>query len=558
MQQKSIFNTPFISREIKIGDLLLGKSNPIRVQSMTSTNTNDIEATVAQSIRMIKAGSELVRITVPTLKEVQSLREIQKRIRKKGYATPIIADVHYHAKVAEKVAHFVEKVRINPGNYSDRNSSKQTEFTDKEYNLELEKISDKLNPLLKICKAKGTAIRIGTNHGSLSQRICSRYGDTPLGMVESALEFVKICEANQFHNIVLSMKSSNLKVMVHAYRLLVNRMLEHEMDYPIHLGVTEAGNGMEGRIKSAAGIGTLLEDGIGDTIRVSLTEEPEYEIPVAQSILKNYQTSRSEQSNKSAFDPSINPFEYNRRKSFSIHNLGGNSVPQIIGTYGSEADFWPEENQHILSDKYSIPFTLNSIPKDNKLLVLSSKHNSSIKNEKNKFKSFIKAQYKNPVIIKRDYSGLSDDNFIIRSAIDLGYLQIDGLGDGIWLENSNYKGCLTNLSKKILQACGNRITSTEYIACPSCGRTQYNIQEAFAKVKAATSHLIGLKIAVMGCVVNGPGEMADAHYGYVGAGKGKVNLYKTRELVKKGIPEELAVEELIELIKEGGDWKNPS
>jgi (E)-4-hydroxy-3-methylbut-2-enyl-diphosphate synthase len=570
MQKKSIFNTVFTSREINIGDVPLGATNPIRMQSMTSTNTNNIEATVQQSLRMIEAGSEFVRITVPTLKEVENLRKIQREIRNRGFKTPIIADVHYNPKVAEEAAHFVEKVRINPGNYTDRQSASKINYTESEYKIELEKIANKLKPLLEICKTNGTAIRIGTNHGSLSQRITAKYGDTPLGMVESAMEFVSICEAFQFHNIVLSMKSSNLKVMVHTYRLLVDRMLEMNMNYPLHLGVTEAGNGMEGRIKSAAGIGTLLEDGIGDTIRVSLTEDPEYELPVAKSILKKYQSrscGRTKKIESTPFVNEINPFEYKRRKTFNVENIGGTKAPipiiiGIIGTKKSETDFYPNSNSTISNQKRELTYKKlesNDKPEslNKELIVLSSENNSSIHSSKQLFQSLIKNKIDNPVIIKRNYTNLNDDDFVIRTAIDFGYLQIDGLGDGVWIENDNYKGDLVKLSQLILQACGTRITSTEYIACPSCGRTQYNIQDAFEKVKDATRHLVGLKIAVMGCVVNGPGEMADAHYGYVGAGKGKVNLYKSRKLVKKGIAEENAIDELLELIKSGGDWKEP-
>ena len=366
----------------------------------------------------------------------------------------------------------------------------------------------------------------------------SKYGDTPLGMVESALEFVKICEGFQFHNIVLSMKSSNTKVMVQANRLLVNRMLEEGSNYPLHLGVTEAGNGIEGRIKSATGIGTLLEEGIGDTIRVSLTEEPEFEIPVAQSILKKYNPQRKAKRKTIPFFSNINPFEYNKRETEPFEKIGGDKVPVIIGEKNSKADY--------SSDKI-----------DKHVLVVSATQNEGVEKTKEKFNRTIEEGIKTPIILKRTYSDLSEEDFIVRAAIDFGSLQIDGLGDGVWIENDSYKGDLTKLSQQILQACGTRITSTEFIACPSCGRTQYNIQEAFEKVKSATCHLVGLKIAVMGCVVNGPGEMADAHYGYVGAGKGKVNLYKSRELVKKGVPEKIAITELVQLIKSNGDWADP-
>ena len=455
-----------------------------------------------------------------------------------GIKTLIIADVHFNPKVAEEAARFVEKVRINPGNYIDRNSSIKIHFSDAEYEHEVKKIAINLEPLIKICKANNTAIRIGSNHGSLSHRITSKYGDTPLGMVESAMEFVKICEGFQFHNIVLSMKSSNTKIMVQANRLLVNRMLEEGMNYPFHLGVTEAGNGIEGRIKSAAGIGTLLEEGIGDTIRVSLTEEPENEIPIAKSIINKYSPLQILDQNKSLYFSKINPFEYSRKSSLAIGKIGGSNVPIVIGKSNSKADYSSIEFEKLSSQ----------------LIVLSSTQNDDIHKTKQKINSLIEQNSKTPIIIKRAYADLNETDFIIRAAIDFASLQLDGLGDGIWIENDSIKGDLTELSKQILQACGTRITSTEYIACPSCGRTQYDIQSALEKIKKATHHLIGLKIAVMGCVVNGPGEMADAHYGYVGAGKGKVNLYKSRALVKKGISEENAIDELINLIKKNGDW----
>ncbi len=538
MHKKNLFNASFVSREFFIGDIAIGHKNPIRIQSMTSTNTNDVDATIQQCLRLINAGCEFIRITTPGLKEVEALKNIHKKLRGMGIKTPIIADVHFNPKIAEEAARFVEKVRINPGNYIDKNSSTKIHFSDAEYKYELKKIAINLEPLIKICKANNTAIRIGSNHGSLSHRITSKYGDTPLGMVESAMEFVKICEEFEFHNIVLSMKSSNTKVMVQANRLLINRMLEEGMNYPLHLGVTEAGNDIEGRIKSAAGIGTLLEEGIGDTIRVSLTEEPENEISVAKSILKKYDPLRITDRKKSLYFSKINPFEYKRKISLANKKIGGFNVPIIVGEPNSKADYSTVEFEKLSSQ----------------LIVLLSSHTDNIEKTKQKINTLIEQNSETPIIIKRSYSNLSDDDFIIRAAIDFASLQLDGLGDGIWIKNDSYNGDLTELSKQILQACGTRITSTEYIACPSCGRTQYDIQSALEKVKTVTKHLVGLKIAVMGCVVNGPGEMADAHYGYVGAGKGKVNLYKSRALVKKGIPEKNAIDELVQLIKMNGDW----
>jgi len=541
VQKKSIINSSFISREFFIGDIAIGNTNPIRIQSMTSTDTNDVEATIQQCLRLIDAGCELIRITTPGIKEVEALKNIHRKLRGMGIKTPLIADVHYNPKVAEEAARFVEKVRINPGNYSDRNTRSKIHFTDAEYEQELEKIKLNLQPLIKICKAHNTAIRIGTNHGSLSQRITSKYGDTPLGMVESAMEFVKICEDYQFYNIVLSMKSSNVKVMVQAYRLLVHRMLEENMNYPLHLGVTEAGNSIEGRIKSAAGIGTLLEEGIGDTIRVSLTEEPEEEIPVAKLILNKYNPIRKFDPNKPNYFSKINPFEYNRRNSLVVENIGGSNVPIVVGNKDTLADYSAIDIDKLL----------------NHVLVSFSVHTEDIVKTKQRINTLYEQGFETPIIIKRAYSDLDNDEFIIRAAIDFASLQIDGLGDGIWIKNTSYDGDLVKLSKQILQACGNRITATEYISCPSCGRTQYNIHEALKKVKIATNHLVGLKIAVMGCAVNGPGEMADAHYGYVGSGKGKVNLYKSRNLIKSGIPEENAVDELVQLIILSGDWVDP-
>lgn len=538
MSEKNIFNSAFVSKEILVGDVALGFQNPIRIQSMTSTNTNDIDATLKQCFKLIESGCELVRIATPSLKEVKALQIIQHKLHKKGIKNPLIADVHYNPKVAEEAARFVEKVRINPGNYVDRNLKDKVFFTDVEYKLELEKIADKLFSLLNICKQNGTVIRIGTNHGSLSQRIIAKYGDTPLGMVESVLEFVKICENFQFNNIVLSMKSSNPKVMVQAYRLLVNKMLIEGINYPLHLGVTEVGNGIEGRIKSAVGIGTLLEEGIGDTIRVSLTEDPLHEIPVNQAIVKNYNPKRKIINKENPFFSNINPYEYNRRKTLKFQNIGEMNAPVIIGNKKMSADYSPEEVEKFIP----------------KIKIWSSNHKEDVIKIKNKFNTAITLADNTPIIIKRSYFKISKDDFIIRAAIDFGSLQLDGLGDGIFIETDVNYDDLVKLSKQILQACGTRISSTEYIACPSCGRTQFDIQKALLKVKKATHHLVGLKLAVMGCIVNGPGEMADAHYGYVGSGNGKVNLYKSRKLVKKNLPENKAIEELIFLIKKNGDW----
>ena len=589
----------FKSRIVNIGDIPLGGNYPIRIQSMTSTNTMDTQATVEQSIRMINAGCEYVRITAQGIKEAENLKNIKNELKKRGYNIPLIADIHFNPKAAEVAAEIVEKVRINPGNYVDRNIPEKIKYTDSEYKLELEKISERLYPLIKICKEHGTAMRIGTNHGSLSERIMSRYGDTPNGMVESAFEHIRICSAFNFHDIVLSMKASNIRVMVQAYRLLVSKMIEQGMDYPIHLGVTEAGDGEDGRIKSAAGIGALLDDGIGDTIRVSLTEDPEFEMPVAKEILKNYL--RNDIIFKASADLGvtdyskpqiINPFEYIRRKSYKIGNIGGDNVPVVISNKFSEnsdyykiniknisnksgennypvytvteylqADDNPYNPKFILltTNKIVSPLTelINKIKSDKKaILIFNSGENYKITKFRHLFFQLIDKKCNVPVIIKRKYKNLTEEELLIRSSIDFSTLLLDGLGDGIWID-ANKKISSETINKialGILQATRTRISKTEYIACPSCGRTLFNIQEALNKVREKTNHLKGLKIAVMGCIVNGPGEMADADYGYVGSGKGKITLYMGKKIVKKNINENYAVDGLIELIKENGDW----
>jgi (E)-4-hydroxy-3-methylbut-2-enyl-diphosphate synthase len=589
----------FKSRVVNIGDISLGGNYPIRIQSMTSTNTMDTQATVEQSIRMINAGCEYVRITAQGINEAENLKNIKKELNKHGYNVPLIADIHFNPKAAEVAAEIVEKVRINPGNYVDRNTPEKIKYTDSEYKLELEKIGERLYPLIKICKEYGTAIRIGTNHGSLSERIMSRYGDTPNGMVESAFEFVRICQDFNFFDIVLSMKASNINVMVQAYRLLVSKMIEHGMDYPIHLGVTEAGDGEDGRIKSAAGIGALLEDGIGDTIRVSLTEDPEFEMPVAKEILKNYP--RNDIIFKASADLGvtdylkpqiINPFEYIRRKSYKIGNIGGDNVPVVISNNFSEnSDYYkiniknisdksgdkiypvytvseylqaydnPENPKFIILTTNKIVPTLteliNKIKSDKKaILIFDLDENYKITKLRHLFFQLIDKKCNVPVIIKRKYKNLTEEELLIRSSIDFSTLLLDGLGDGIWIDINKkiMPETINKIALGILQATRTRISKTEYIACPSCGRTLFDIQEALNKVREKTNHLKGLKIAVMGCIVNGPGEMADADYGYVGSGKGKITLYKGKKIVKKNINENYAINALIELIKENGDW----
>jgi (E)-4-hydroxy-3-methylbut-2-enyl-diphosphate synthase len=624
----------FLTREVKIGDLLLGGSNPIRVQSMTTTDTMDTAATVAQSLRMIEAGCELVRITAPSLKEAQNLELIRNEIRKAGYNTPLVADIHFTPNAAEVAARIVEKVRVNPGNYADKKKFETIDYTDLSYEAELERIRERFTPLVKICKEYGTAMRIGTNHGSLSDRIMSRYGDSPQGMVESAMEFLRIAEDLNYYNIVLSMKASNTQVMVQAYRLLVKRMLEESMNYPLHLGVTEAGEGEDGRIKSAVGIGTLLEDGLGDTIRVSLTEEPEFEIPVAKALADRY-------SNRAGHKPipespvwPINPFEYTRRSTQQVMNVGGESVPVVVADFSSEA---PEKPAHLfragyaysvpldkwnIADQacdyiylgkhsigYEIPGTLGLIqdadswnpelknsyplfetedyrlakyPTSNKLnwvkislqnlddsllqqiekdptvvLVAETSNVHGMPELRRLFVELMLNRLQVPVVIYRKYQIDDESTLQLHAATDAGGLLTDGLGDGVWVANASASGqqkMINQTSFGILQAARVRISKTEYISCPSCGRTLFDLQETTARIRKRTDHLKGLKIGIMGCIVNGPGEMADADFGYVGTGVGKITLYKGKEVVKRNVDAEHAVDELIELIKDHGRW----
>ena len=624
------------SREVNIGDIALGGENPIRVQSMTTTDTMDTKATVQQSIRMIEAGCEYVRITAPSKKEAENLQNIKNELRKRGYNTPLIADIHFTPNAAEIAARIVEKVRINPGNFADRKKFNYIEYTDDQYDAEISRIRKRFLPLIKVCKEYGTAMRIGTNHGSLSDRILSRYGDTPYGMVESALEFLRICKDESYNQIVLSMKSSNPIVMVQAYRLLVNRMEAEGMNYPLHLGVTEAGEGEDGRIKSSLGIGTLLEDGIGDTIRVSLTEEPEYEIPIARFLVDRY-TNRSNHDNiLDINDCAINPFEYNPRKSDTVLNIGGENVPRVaanlldvdiitqdtlnqIGyTYFHDDDKWGISDFAcdfiFIGDKnidFEIPGTLGVVqdysawtkqekerhyPKinvdqylegvklhpqlnilhlkvskiDNKLierlkkdsnivLLIDTDNLHGMSEQRRFFIELLESNCKTPVIISRKYQEISNEKFQLYSATDIGGLFVDGLGDGIYLTKKGSSSLeeINKISFGILQASRTRISKTEYISCPSCGRTLFDLQETTALIRSKTQHLKGLKIGIMGCIVNGPGEMADADYGYVGTGVGKISLYKKHDVIRKDVPMEIADQALIDLIKENGDWVDP-
>jgi len=572
-------------RPVKIGNVVIGGSEPVSVQSMTNTSTSDTKATAEQCKRLTEAGCALIRITARNHKEAENLANIKKELRDAGINIPLIADVHFSPSVAETAAGLVEKVRINPGNFVDKRQAK-LQYSDDEYNMELLRISERLKPLLDICRKHGTAIRIGVNHGSLSGRIMQRYGDTPAGMAESAMEFVRMCHNTEFHQLVLSMKSSNVRVMVAATRLLVQKMLAEKMQYPIHLGVTEAGNGLEGRIKSAAGIGTLLADGIGNTIRVSLTEAPENEIPVAKEILSFFEEPKTGNGvivyNSDVFtDASL--IDYRRRHSKTIGNIGGGNVPVVIWgnsevhtinedlitegnagkiTTNSDYDFKNQGINYLLLDPLSSTIMdFLKIPeiKTNKIIPVFELSNLSSIHKTREIIDFIdKNNFRLPVLLSFAEADNNIYRFAIRSAIRLAPLLNDGLCDGIYLRNDKIgKQALARIAFGVLQATRSRITQTEYIACPGCGRTQYDLETALDRVKQATSHLKGLKIAVMGCIVNGPGEMADADYGYVGQGNGRVALYKGQTLMKKNIAEQDAINELIDLLKAENQWKYP-
>jgi len=663
------------TKEVKIGDLLLGNFHPIRVQTMTTTDTMDTIATVEQSIRCIEAGAELVRITAPSKNDAENLLNIKNELRKRGYHTPLVADIHFTPNAAEIAARIVEKVRVNPGNYVDKKKFELIEYSDADYAEEIDRIRDRFTPLIKICKEYGTAMRIGTNHGSLSDRIMSRYGDTPMGMVESAMEFLRIARNESYHNIVLSMKSSNPQVMVQAYRLLVKTMFDEFGEcYPLHLGVTEAGDGEDGRIKSAVGIGTLLEDGLGDTIRVSLTEDPELEIPVCKDLVKRYTSQRStlnspQQENLKSQISNLklpyDPFNYQRRESFEVGNIGGKHVPVVIAdlskierithqhlqsvgyVYDETTDKWnisDAASDYIFTGNqvldFALPGTLKvvvypgawaSAADKNKyfpifqdsgyvatgiksdqlnfvmidcfndgtdsfayldklandptaVICLSSTNKNAMQSVRRMYTELMNRRVKNPVINITDSNWQTTDEHLIHYATETGGLLLDGFGDGICLgmtgesykeqgarnkeQGSNVSGrnylsnltveqFINNTSFGILQATRTRISKTEYISCPSCGRTLFDLQETTAKIRARTYHLKGVKIAIMGCIVNGPGEMADADFGYVGSGPGKITLYRGKEIVKRNVNSEVAVDELINLLKENEAWVEP-
>lgn len=609
----------FQTREVSVGNVIIGGDQSIRIQSMTTTDTMDTKGTVEQSIRMIESGCEIVRITAPSKKEAENLRIIRDELHLRGYTQPLVADIHFTPNAAEIAARIVEKVRINPGNYADKKKFEILEYTDTQYDEELDRIRERFLPLVKICKEEGTAMRIGTNHGSLSDRIMNRYGDTPLGMVESAMEFTRICMDENFHDIIFSMKASNPQVMVQAYRLLAATMMVEGMNYPLHLGVTEAGEGEDGRIKSAVGIGTLLEDGLGDTIRVSLTEEPEAEIPVAKALVDRYTSPRTAQLPE-IDTQSFQPYEYLKRHSLNVKNIGGDEVPRVIidlsnfekitpaelkhcGHYYNEeldkwtaadaaadyvyvgkgsvdfelpgmvnviqdADVWTQNPQTypLLFDDFSnlsieLNFVRCTLSKINNEFIESLPSNSILIMEAETDHvmaemraAFLKLSSDLPVIMKRDFSNSDREHCRLFASTDFGGLLIDGFGNGIWLNSKQENEFINQTAFGILQATRTRISKTEYISCPSCGRTLFNLQEITAKIRKRTDHLKGLKIGIMGCIVNGPGEMADADYGYVGSGNGVISLYKGKVVMRKNIPAENAVDELISLIKEFGDW----
>jgi len=629
----------FLTREVQIGDIPMGGLNPIRIQSMTTTDTMDTLGTVEQTIRMVHSGCEYVRITAPSMKEAENLANIKKELRMRGYTVPLVADIHFTPNAAEAAARIVEKVRVNPGNYADKKRFENIEYTQQAYQAELERIYKKFTPLVKICKEYGTAMRIGTNHGSLSDRIMSHYGDTPRGMVESAMEFIRMCEDLNYFNLVISMKASNTQVMVQAYRLLVETMVKEGMNYPLHLGVTEAGDGEDGRIKSAVGIGTLLEDGLGDTIRVSLTEDPEFEAPVAKALALRYEKralllSGSEEGNQRIEVKTLpyNPFEYNRRHTTPVQHIGGHFHPvvmldvsaqnlkdpfflQVAGyKYSAGLDKYNMADQACdlvyLGDalpSFSFPgnlkqvynyqtwlglkdktnchpifpikdYTTNNL-KDSTLnlvcvdasdfnvvqlkaldpvssiLVLETSAINGMAEQRLFFMALLNAGITLPVIIKRVYKEITADDLMLYAATDLGALLTDGFGDGVWIEARTVNLSLLNATSfGILQATRTRISKTEYISCPSCGRTLFDLQETTQLIRSRTDHLKGIKIGIMGCIVNGPGEMADADYGYVGTGPDKITLYRGKEVVKKNVHANYALDDLIELIKEDGNW----
>ena len=616
--------------EVKIGDLLLGGTHPIVVQSMTTADTLNTEASVEESVRMLEAGCELVRLTAPSKNEAENLKQIKEALLARGFNQPLVADIHFTPNAAEIAALHVEKVRVNPGNYADKKKFESLSYTDESYKAELKRIEEKFTPLVLLCKSLNRAMRIGTNHGSLSDRILSRYGDTPEGMVASAYEFIEVCEKNHFYNLVVSMKASNTLVMVQAYRLLAAEMIKRGKVYPLHLGVTEAGDGEDGRIKSAVGIGALLVDGLGDTVRVSLTEAPEYEIPVARKLIEITRVNNGRSLPSFPDHLPYNPFSFERRISQTQRNVGGGQVPVVIADFSRNSEITPANLYaagyvySVALDKWNIqdaaadylyvgdqkidfelPGTLRillneaqwnatesvnhtplidlskrmnisldqpcfcmcsvedllmylSLLQPQDVLVLSTTYDNAVQWFRWAFMQLKIHNKSNPVVIKLFIDSNEEESFQLIAGVKAGAVFVDGLGDGLWIDAPNQpKTTVNSTAFGVLQATRLRTSKTEYISCPSCGRTLFDLQETTAKIRSRTSHLKGLKIGIMGCIVNGPGEMADADYGYVGSGPGKITLYKEKEVVKKNVNTDEAVDALIDLIKSNGDWAEP-
>ena len=598
------------TEEVNIGGVPVGSSQPIRIQTMTDTNTTDTDATIEQIIRVVKAGADYVRVTVKGMSDAESLKVIKKELVDRGYNTPLIADIHFNPKLAEVAAKYVSKVRINPGNFYDKRAQfKNKIYTDVEYNQELAIIEKQFVPFIKMLKETKTAMRIGANHGSLSDRVMSRYGDTPAGIAESVMEFLRICKKEDFNNVVVSIKSSNTRVMVYTVRLLNFKMRLEDMKFPIHLGVTEAGEGEDGRIKSAVGVGALLSDGIGDTVRISLTEAPINEIPVALKLVNHFKRYQNHEPIEAPMIAQTNPFEYERRDTRPVLDMGGKELPVVIADLGDRSlremipirgklvpDYFISGNKilDIKGEEYPIitleeylfestrwgrmkfirtnkaefdrfmdmhPEIIMKLKQTRKTVLILESYNANPMAELRAFFMSLETHiWKVPVILFRQYNESRLDDLQITAAADLGGLLIDGYGDGICISNDNENITFTelkDLSFGILQASRMRVTKTEFVSCPGCGRTLFNLQETTRAVKAHFKHLDHLKIGIMGCVVNGPGEMGDVDYGFVGAGNNKVNLYKGLKPIKRHIPYENAVEELEQLIRENGDWKDP-
>ena len=534
-----------LSSEAAIGSTSISKDHPISVQSMTNTDTMDTDATVNQCIRIIDAGGEYVRVTAQGVKEAENIKTIKAELLRKGYPQAVIADIHFNPKAAYEAAKHADKVRINPGNFADTKSAKDANTEEG-----LERIKEKFIPFLDLCKTHNTAVRIGVNHGSLSERIMKTYGDTPEGIVASCMEYLEVACDENFHNLTISIKASNTRVMVHTVRLLVKTMDEADMHYPLHLGVTEAGDAEDGRIKSAVGIGALLNDGIGDTIRVSLSEAPEKEIPIAKELV-NIAIARSNSSPLPVGGEAFySPYSYQKRSSYAIDSVGGSnkavvwtSIPKNVNTITLE------------SDKVICVNDVKTLSLKNSIIIARTDHPNVMAAHRSLMLRLIALRIKAPVIFS--FKSDTDDTelYQLQAASELGGLLLDGFGDGILLEGNLDESFLSSTAYNILQASRVLFTKTEYISCPGCGRTLFGLEEVIAEIKAKTSHLKGLKIGIMGCIVNGPGEMADADYGYVGAGVGKISLYKGQECIKKGIPQQEALNEMISIIKENGDWE---